>query len=87
MVLTPAQMNRWMPPDAEETLRTPAVILNQYGGEPFSHSLEEAITSGQVQLIGKLPRYASPEECIRKLSDDFRNCLLRLNIPLNFSPS
>jgi energy-coupling factor transporter ATP-binding protein EcfA2 len=87
IVLTPAQMNRWMPPAADETHRTPSVILNQYGGEPFSPSLEEAITSGQVQLIGKLPRYASPEECVRKLSDDFRNCLFRLNIPLNFSPS
>jgi hypothetical protein len=48
--------------------------------------LEEALLRNQVGLIGKLPRYPSPEACIRQLPDDFRNCLLRLNIPLNLNP-
>lgn len=66
-------------------LHTPALLLNQYGGEPLPEALEEALLQGRVQLIGKIPRYATPEDCLSRMPIDFHNGLLRLNIPL--SPS
>ncbi len=81
IVLTPTHIKHWQPP--AETVRTPSLILNQYDNEPLPEHLETVLRQGQAKLIGKLPRYATPEDCIRRLPDDFRNCLLRLNIPLN----
>jgi hypothetical protein len=84
-IVTPDAFAQWLPPKLEDTLHTPAMILNQYSGEPLPALLDAAITQQQMQLIGKLPRYATQEDCIRKLPDDFHNCLLRLNLPLNLS--
>jgi hypothetical protein len=83
-IVTPEAFPNWQPPTAE-ALHAPALILNRYSGEPLPARLDEAITQQQIRLIGKLPRYATTEDCIRKLPDDFRNCLLRLDIPLNLS--
>lgn len=85
VVLTPGQTSHWQLP--EGLMRTPSVILNKAGVEPLSPTLDAALQAGQVTLIGKLPFYATAEECIRRLPDDFKNSLLRLNIPLNFSHS
>lgn len=89
LVLTTADWSTWQLPNAPDAsiVRTPSVILNQYGGEPFPAALDAMLLDGQATLIGKLPRYATADECIRKLPDDFKNCLLRMNIPLNFSHS
>jgi hypothetical protein len=84
-IVTPESFAEWQPPKAETALHTPALILNRYSGEPLPRPLDEALTNQQIQLIGKLPRYATQEDCIRKISDDFQNCLLRLNLPLNLS--
>jgi hypothetical protein len=85
LVLTPRQMANWELP--AELSRTPSIILNKSGAEPLSPALETALQQGQATLIGKIPHYPTAEECIRRLPEDFRNCLLRLNIPLNFSHS
>lgn len=85
IVLTPQQMETWQLP--VELIRTPSIILNQIGSEPFTPALEATLSQGQAMLIGKLPHYPTADECIRRLPDDFKNCLLRLNIPLNFSHS
>ncbi len=81
IVLAPEQMARWRVP--EPGAATPYLILNRYGNEAFPPHLEEALLHNQVQLIGKLPRYDSPEDCLRRMPDLFQDCLLRLNIPLN----
>jgi hypothetical protein len=83
MLVTPEQFATWQPPSETETLHTPALILNQYNKEPLPPALEEALNQQQVRLVGKLPRYATAEECVQKLPDDFKNCLLRLDIPIN----
>jgi molybdopterin-guanine dinucleotide biosynthesis protein len=85
IVLTPEQAQTWQMP--EEATETPAVILNRHGNEALPEPLEEAISRGQVRLIGKLPLYATDEECARNLPEDFKNCLLRLNIPFYFQAS
>lgn len=85
IILTPRQMVGWSIPP--EVRRTPSIVLNQYGGEALSPELEMSLQQGQALLIGKLPRYATPEDCAQHLTDDFRNCILRLNIPLNFTHS
>jgi hypothetical protein len=79
-LLTPSHLAQWLPP--ETATQTPALLLNRYNQEPYTPVLEEALHQGRVQLIGKLPRYATSEDCIRQMPDDFRNCLLRMNIPL-----
>lgn len=86
-VVTPDDFPSWRLPTPEAPLHAPALILNRYNGEPLPTAMDDAITHHQIRLIGKLPRYATAEDCIRKLSDDFRNCLLRLDIPLNLSSS
>lgn len=83
VILTPADMPQWRPIDHEA--RTPSLILNQYSDEPLPETLENALLHGDIKLIGKLAKYANAEEVIRKLGDDFQNCLLRLNIPLNLA--
>ncbi len=86
ILLTPDELADWQPPHEAETLHTPALILNRYDREPLPTALEAALVQHQVRLVGKLPRYASPAECAQKLPDDFKNCLLRLDIPLNLGP-
>jgi hypothetical protein len=78
-------METWQLP--AELIRTPSIILNQMGPEPFTPALEAVLSQGQATLIGKLPLYPTADDCIRRLPDDFKNCLLRLNIPLHFSHS
>lgn len=85
-ILTPGGFSGWNPPREGELLHTPALILNRYSEEPLPKPLDDAITSHQVRLLGKLPAYPTVEDCIRKLPDDFRNCLLKLDIPLNLKP-
>jgi cellulose biosynthesis protein BcsQ len=87
MILTPGQLTSWALPGTGESVATPSLILNQYSDEPLPDDLEAALTQGNARLVGKLPRYATSEACQKQLPDDFRNCLLRLNIPVNFSPS
>lgn len=84
-IVTPDSFPEWQLPKSEAGMHTPAMILNRYSSEPLPPRLDEALTNQHVQLIGKLPRYDTQEDCIRKLSDDFQNCLLRLNLPLNLS--
>jgi hypothetical protein len=86
-VVTPEDFPNWRPPAPETSLHTPALILNRYSNEPLPTAMDNAMLNHQIRLIGKLPRYATTEDCIRKLSDDFRNCLLRLDIPFNLSSS
>ncbi len=64
-------------------LHTPALLLNGYAEEPLPHALEEALQEGHIQLIGKIPRYDTPQDCSRHMPLDFQNGLLRLNIPLS----
>lgn len=85
-ILTPAAFPDWTPHPEGELLHTPALILNRYSEEPLPRVLDDAITAHQLRLIGKLPAYPTVEDCIRKLPDDFRNCLLKLDIPLNLKP-
>jgi hypothetical protein len=85
-ILTPEGFSSWVPPQEGELLHTPSLILNRYGEDPLPKPLDDAITHHQVRLIGKLPAYPTVEDCIRKLPDDFRNCLLKLDIPLNLKP-
>jgi cellulose biosynthesis protein BcsQ len=87
ILVTPEQFTSWQAPNEAETLHTPALILNRYSQEPLPAALEEALSQHQVRLVGKLPRYATPEDCVQKLPDDFKNCLLRLDIPLNLGTS
>jgi hypothetical protein len=92
-ILTPEQFPGWTPAtpddtiaDGEDTaasLHTPALLLNQYGGETLPDTLEEALLQERIQLIGKIPRYSTPEDCMRRMPADFHNGLLRLNIPLS----
>lgn len=83
MLVTPEQFATWQTPSETDTLHTPALILNRYNQEPLPAVMEEALTQHQVRLVGKLPLYATAEDCVQKLPDDFKNCLLRLDIPLN----
>jgi cellulose biosynthesis protein BcsQ len=83
ILVTPEQFATWQSLHEAETLHTPALILNRYSQEPLPVALEEAITQHRVRLVGKLPRYVTAEDCAKKMSDDFKNCLLRLDIPLN----
>jgi len=87
ILLTPEQFATWQPPDERESLHTPALILNHYKQEPFPPALEKALEQHQLQLVGKLPTYTSNEAFSQKLPDDFKNCLLRLDIPINLSAS
>ncbi len=83
VLATPAQESLF-PPDFKAT-RTPSLILNMVPGETMSQTIDEAIESGDVNLIGRLPRYPSYEAVIKELPDAFKNCILRLNIPLDIS--
>ena len=87
ILLTPDQFEDWQPPQDNEPLHTPTLILNRYNQEPFPPSLEKALEQHQVQLLGKLPTYMTPEAFAEKLPEDFKNCLLRLDIPLNLGAS
>jgi energy-coupling factor transporter ATP-binding protein EcfA2 len=92
-ILTPEQFPDWPSTasddanaageDTAASLHTPALLLNQYGGEALPDALEEALLQERVQLIGKIPRYPTPEDCMRRMPVDFHNGLLRLNIPLS----
>jgi energy-coupling factor transporter ATP-binding protein EcfA2 len=64
-------------------VHTPTLLLNGYGEEPLPSILEDALYEGHIQLIGKIPRYATPQDCNRNMPLDFHNGLLRLNIPLS----
>jgi len=83
ILLTPEQFGTWELPQDNEPLHTPILILNRYNQEPLPVSMEEALEQHQVQLLGKLPTYATREAFAEKLPEDFKNCLLRLDIPLN----
>lgn len=85
-VVTPDDFAQWRAPGQAGQIHTPAMVLNRYNKEPLPQSMEEALTHREVQLVGRLPQYASPDECARQLSEDFQNCLLKLNIPLHFTP-
>jgi cellulose biosynthesis protein BcsQ len=87
ILLTPEEFATWQTPDESETLHTPALILNRYNQEPLPAALEEALVQHQVQLVGKLPLYATDEAFVQKLPEDFKNCLLRLDIPFNLNAS
>lgn len=90
-VLRPEQFNNGcLPPltngeEASQTpiVHTPTLLLNGYGEEPLPALLEDALHEGHVQLIGKIPRYATFQDCNRQMPLDFQNGLLRLNIPLS----
>lgn len=85
-VVTPEDFIQWQPV-IKDVLHTPALLLNRYSEESLPSSMEEALTNREVQLIGKLPHYTNPDDCIHKLPEDFKNCLLKLNIPFNLNPS
>lgn len=88
VVLTPDTQAGW---DREsigpDLLRTPYLILNRVGDEPLAPAIETMLSREELLLIGRLPRYANPEDRIRQLPEDFKNCLLRMNIPLNLASS
>lgn len=86
-ILTPAEFSAWQPPQEGEILYTPALILNRYQDETLPAALDEALTQRQIRLIGKVPTYANAEDRIRHLPDHFKNCLLKLDIPLNLGSS
>lgn len=83
ILLTPNHFSAWQPPPETENLHTPALILNRYNQETLPVSLEEALVQQQVQLVGKLPNYPNSAAFTEKLPEDFKNCLLRLDIRLN----
>lgn len=85
-IVTPEDFTQWVLPVEREYVHTPALILNRYSDEALPASLETALQTHQIQLIGKLPRYQNPEDRLRQFSDAFADCLLRLNIPLSLNP-
>ncbi len=85
-IVTPNDFSGWQVPPELERVHTPALILNRYADEALPPALETALNQQQVQLIGKLPQYSSAADQIRQFPDAFRNCLLRLNIPLHLNP-
>ncbi|WP_303672564.1 hypothetical protein [Vampirovibrio chlorellavorus] len=82
-IVIPRDFSGWRLTNGRAFVRTPALILNQYGNQDLPASLEEALQAQQIQLIGKLPHYPSEEERARQFSTAFGDCLLRLNIPLH----
>lgn len=81
-VLTPTCFPHWTPPlDLTRSGSTPCLILNQYGQEPLPPALADALQQGDIQLIGKIPRYETRKELVDRLSDDMQGGLFRLNIP------
>lgn len=82
-IVTPATWEAWKPTEAENRHHTPALILNRYRDETLPPVLDEALIRRQVQLIGKLPEYGNLAECLQNLPEQFQNCLLKLDIPLN----
>jgi len=84
-IVTPQGLIDWQPPQEGEVLYTPALILNRYQDEILPATLDNALTQRQIRLIGKVPPYATAEDRIRRLPDDFKNCLLKLDIPMNLS--
>ena len=64
---------------------TPYVIFNQSDASPIPPDWEARFREGELRLIGKLPHYPTSEDRIRKLGDDFHNCLLRMNIPVELA--
>lgn len=82
-VLTPSQLADWEPPLSG--VRTPLVVVNQAQDEAFPPHFEQVLLQGRARLIGKVTKYASAEDAIRRLSEDFQNCLLHMDIPLKFS--
>lgn len=86
LILTPENAQNWQK-ESMSSVHTLPLILNQFGDEPLPSALDQALRAGDLQLVGKLPRYASSEARIRQLGDDFHNVLLRLNIPFNLASS
>ncbi len=85
LVLTPASFSGWQPADLASGLRTPYLILNRMREESLSPVLARLLERDELMLIGRLPDYATAEDRVRRLPDDFRNCLLRMNIPINLA--
>jgi cellulose biosynthesis protein BcsQ len=82
-ILTPNDWQQWKESKLEPDVQTPALILNQYQQEPFPPALDHALLQDKIHLIGKLPRYSSPEECASRAASDFEDCMRRLNVPLH----
>ena len=59
-----------------------SLIINRYQRGSLSPVLEELIRNNTVSLIGKIPHYDTPAEREDAMPEAFRNCLLRLDIPL-----
>jgi cellulose biosynthesis protein BcsQ len=83
MLVTPVEFSTWQPAAEAQRLHTPFLILNFYHQEALPPLMENALLQHQIKLVGKFPEYADREALEQTLPEDFKNCLLRLDIPLN----
>lgn len=83
LVLKPEHLEAYLPSEEDAALATPALLLNQATQGSLPPVLEQVLLQGRVQLIGRLPTYDDADRDAERLSANFRNCLLRLNIPLH----
>ncbi len=82
-ILQPNDLGEWTRTLTQETdSPTPSILLNGDQQAAFPEALEEALITRRIQLIGKIPFYASPQMLNQRLAGDFHECLLRLDLPL-----
>jgi len=68
-------------PTGLSLVKTPGLIVNRFPGGALSPVLEWLVQEHSLLMIGKLPHYKENER-EDALPEAFKNCLLRLDIPL-----
>jgi len=69
----------WPPLPEAETIH---LVINRYDGSPLQPAIAERIESGAMKLVGRIPVYPDADTLHDRLADDWRDCLMRVNIPL-----
>ncbi|MEB3286494.1 MAG: hypothetical protein VKJ04_03215 [Vampirovibrionales bacterium] len=65
-----------------QNVKTPALVITQFRGEPFSQALQAAIEQQEVKLVGKMPVFAIEDVLSPSLVTQFYDCLRFIDMPL-----